>query len=1042
MGLCLGLLAVVPPGTGAEDEEKEKKEKPSARPTVEHIKELEKSYDTERAAYKEGPSRMFSTGWAKRADAFAKQGAAALKARRLFEARDAFRRARWNLPSAPASMPANVQRIFGDGRLHHGGPIHCVAFNPAGTRLATASSDATVRVWDVHTGKELLTFSGHTAPVRALAWSPDGKWIASGGGGKEGGEKVRIWDTDIQIWNSATGVARKNGRIKGSTDIINSIAISADGKWLAAGGADRKVRIYEFPTIKDKHELSGHTEAIHGVAFSRDSSKLVSVGGDFHVRVWESTTGAAIRAEAPYKGVVFSAAFHPNSRSVLVGGAEPNVAKLLDAATLAVRQVYEGHTAQVTAVAISHDGKTVATGSTDRSIKLFDAANGVCYRTVAGHAEEVTSLSFSPDGTRLASASLDHTCRIWELGSTEPIRVLGGDKPAHDRAVSSAAYSTNNRYVVTAGRDKLVKVWDAQTGELVKTLKGHKDAVTCAVFSPKGKYVLSCGGDKVLKRWDWAKGQVVRTYGGAKGHKRAVIAAAFSPDGKKIVSGSADRTVKVWDTATGDCLQTLDGHTSVVGTVAWSLDGNLVASGSGDHTIKLYDAKNSMKELRTLSGHSGAVSEVAFSADSEWLVSGGGDFKVLLWSVKEGPPKLFLGHRQVVSSVAISSDGKLIASAGGDQVVKLWDVTTKQELHSYRGHKNWITSVAFSPDGHYLVSGSVDKTVRLYELGVQMGAVNYGHTKEVRCVAVSPDGKLLASGGADFTVRLWDLKTGKQKFVMTGHENPITAIVFLPDSKTLISSSETDKMLRIWDTETGKEKAVVKDGGPSNDVVIMTAKPGGKQFIAWIDRNNVDTFDAKTGKQEKTLNVQDKEQDIKALAFSPDATLAAVGDAQGKVRIMDIAGGKAVGDTITAHTMPDEKKKGDKPVAIADLALTPDKKTLITGAANGEIKIWDLGKRAAPQHTLKAHKQALVGFTVSADGKRFASVSMDNVVKLWSIDGKELRTWDFKVPYQLNKPYVRGIFFTPDGKKIATANGDTTLYLLECPPAAAAKKDE
>jgi WD40 repeat protein len=405
--------------------------------------------------------------------------------------------------------------------------------------------------------------------------------------------------------------------------------------------------------------------------------------------------------------------------------------------------------------------------------------------------------------------------------------------------------------------------------------------------------------------------------------------------------------------------------------------------------------------------------------------------------------------------VAISPDGRLIASAGGDQVIKLWDVATRQELHSYRGHRSWITSVAFSPDGHYLVSGSFDQTAKVYELGVQLSATTYGHTREVRCVAVSPNGKLLASGGADFTVRLWDLPTGKLLYTLTGHENPITALVFLGND-TLVSTSETDKLLKIWNTANGKEKVAVKEGGPSNDVVIMTAKPGGKQFVAWIDRNLVDTFDAATGKQDKSLNVQDKDQEIKSLAFSPDAKLAAVGGADGKVRIMDIEGEKAVGDTITAYEPKEKKKvekkeekkeekkgdekKADEGVAVADLAFTPDKKTLITGGANGVIKIWDLDKRDKPLHTLPAHKESLVGFTVSPDGKRFASVSMDNVVKLWTIDGKELRTWDFKVPYQLNKPYVRGIFFTPDGTKIASANGDSTLYLLQCP--AVEKKDE
>jgi len=118
---------------------------------------------------------------------------------------------------------------------------------------------------------------------------------------------------------------------------------------------------------------------------------------------------------------------------------------------------------------------------------------------------------------------------------------------------------------------------------------------------------------------------------------------------------------------------------------------------------------------------------------------------------------------------------------------------------------------------------------------------------------------------------------------------------------------------------------------------------------------------------------------------------------------------------------------------VVDLCVTPDKKTLVTADKTGEIKIWDLAKRTAT-HTLAAHKKPVYGFAMSPDGKRFASIGSENVVKLWDIAaGKELRTWDFKVPFQQNKPYVRGIAYTPDGKYVASANGDSTVFLLECP---------
>src|SRR5262249_20829630 len=152
-----------------------------------------KSYQGERAAAdKTGLTKKFSPEWYDRAAILARQGAAALKANRLIEARDSFRRARWSLPSLPASLPGHVARIFGDGRLRHGGVVNALAFNKTGTRLATAGAEGTVKVWDAATGREVAHYGGHTDAVRAVAFTADGKWIASGGADKE----IKIWETE------------------------------------------------------------------------------------------------------------------------------------------------------------------------------------------------------------------------------------------------------------------------------------------------------------------------------------------------------------------------------------------------------------------------------------------------------------------------------------------------------------------------------------------------------------------------------------------------------------------------------------------------------------------------------------------------------------------------------------------------------------------------------------------------------------------------------------------------------------------------------
>src|SRR5262249_34295201 len=193
--------------------------------------------------------------------------------------------------------------------------------------------------------------------VRSVAFSPDGKWVASAGA-----------DPEIKIWDAATGKDVK--ALKGHTEFLTGIAFSPDGKWLVAGGGDRRVRASDRAAGTPKHDLPGHNLQINGVAFGGDSKTVASVSGDRMVRLWDAVGGTARLSAMHFQGNAFCVAFHPAGQGVAVGGAEPNAAKLLSLADGAERQVYEGHTKPVTCLAFSKDGKTLATGSSDHTIKL------------------------------------------------------------------------------------------------------------------------------------------------------------------------------------------------------------------------------------------------------------------------------------------------------------------------------------------------------------------------------------------------------------------------------------------------------------------------------------------------------------------------------------------------------------------------------------------------------------------------------------------------------------------------------------------------
>jgi WD40 repeat protein len=586
---------------------------------------------------------------------------------------------------------------------------------------------------------------------------------------------------------------------------------------------------------------------------------------------------------------------------------------------------------------------------------------------------DLLALAFAGDGT-LWTVEDPGLLRRWDLGGRRQL-----EWHLLSELENLWAFSRDGRVLASASDE--LSLWDVPTGQLQAVLP-QPSWVTALALRGDAGLVATGHEDGSVGLWDAANDEQLHEL---RGHRRQVSALAFSADGTRLASAGEDRVIRLWDVATGRECATLEGHNDRIPALAWHPRGHRLYSAGWDTSVWVWDALTAAPVI-LLNNHANQVQALAVTADGSRLACADSGQAVHLWDLATHRPlRVFRGFEGEVRCLAFRADGDALASGGSDRVVHLWDPNAAADDADIRGRAGPAgdgprprageprVSMAVSPDGGRLVSLCSGKGARVWDVATERKVLELEESSALSAVAYSPDGRWVAAGGVDTTVRLWEAATGRRHATLEGPALPITALAFAPGGRTLAAASAIGCDVWLWDIERGTPALLVPDAVDGCSIEAIAFQPQGELLaVAGIDW-------LATGGSDGAVHIWDVAQ---------------------RARRLTLAGGARA------------------------LAFHPVGRLLAAASLVRTVRVWD-ARSGRLLRELAGHEDAVNWVAYSPDGRRLASAAEDHTVRLWDADsGALLGVTELDTQ-------VKVLCFSPDGRSVFTANGNSSCYQLK-----------